>query len=175
MESPARQLARFDAAVAAGLVPDAGIGAPACSVCPIAFGLSGIPAELPAPGGPGAVYLLHFTTPFGHARHYLGWASVLTDRLRDHFRGNGASAGLLKAAWAAGVRFACVRWWPGDRHLEALFKYHGPRQNDGRAVIGRHGARVSLARYCPRCCQGNPGRTIQGVALPTTGWTERRP
>lgn len=173
MDSPAAQLARFDAAVAAGLVPDAGPGAPACSVCPIAAGLSGYPAELPDGG---SVYLLCFTTPFGHARHYLGWAAVLTDRLRDHFKGNGASAGLLKAAWAAGVRFACVRWIPGDRHLEALFKYHGPRVRDGRAAAGRHGARGNLGRFCPRCCHRYgqaPAQVIQGQRLPA-GWIEER-
>jgi hypothetical protein len=154
-------------------LPDAGPGASACTVCPIASGLSGYPATLPEGG---AVYLLHFTTPFGHTRHYLGWADVLTARLRDHFKGNGASAGILKAAWAAGVRFACVRWWPGDRHLEARFKYHGPRVADGRAVNGRHGARVGLGRFCHRCCHRYgqaPAQVIQGHRLPA-GWTEER-
>lgn len=81
----------------------------------------------------GTVYLIHFNQPFGHARHYLGWASDLDGRLRHHEKGTGAN--LLKHARAAGVTWVLARTWPGDRHLER------------RLHNGGH------ARRCPVCKQ----------------------
>lgn len=81
----------------------------------------------------GTVYLLCFDQPFGHARHYLGWASDLQGRLRHHEAGTGAN--LLRHARAAGVTWRLVRTWPGDRHLER------------RLHNGGH------ARRCPACKQ----------------------
>lgn len=153
-------------------LPDAGPGRLACTVCPLVT-QDRYPAVLPDRGGAGAVYLLCFSLPFKGKRHYLGWAAWLQRRLRDHYHGNGVSVPFLKAAYAAGVRFVCVRWWPGDRNLEAAFKYHGEGKA-GRAVKGRHGARTSLAYFCPRCCP--PGRqprnSVGGVRLPAHGWIE---
>lgn len=79
----------------------------------------------------GCIYLLHFDQPFGHARHYLGWASDLNNRLRHHENGTGAN--LLKHARAAGVTWRLVRTWPGDRALERQL------HNGGHA------------RRCPEC------------------------
>jgi predicted GIY-YIG superfamily endonuclease len=167
-DTPASQLARFDAAVAAGIIPDAGPGALACTVCPLA--LSRYPAVLPD-AGTDAVYLLCFSQPFGHARHYLGYASDLRVRLTDHFRGNGASAKLLKAAHAAGVRFTCVRWWQAGYRTEQAMKHHQAPGTSRQAVKGRHGARTSLRPLCPRCTPGTrAGRIIAGQPV-VTGWT----
>ena len=46
----------------------------------------------PRPAATGAViYLLHFETPYRHARHYTGWtAGDLDARLKQHERGTGA-------------------------------------------------------------------------------------
>ena len=49
----------------------------------------------PRPAATGAViYLLHFETPYRHARHYTGWtAGDLDARLKQHERGTGAVVG----------------------------------------------------------------------------------
>lgn len=79
----------------------------------------------------GTVYLLHFDQPFGHARHYLGWATDLEARFRHHRNGTGAN--LLKHAGRAGVTWVLARTWEGDRNLER------------RLHNGGH------ARRCPIC------------------------
>ena len=71
----------------------------------------------------GTVYLLHFDRPFGHARHYLGWASNLEGRLWHHEHGDGAN--LLKHVKRAGITWTLARTWEGDRHLERRLKNRG--------------------------------------------------
>lgn len=71
----------------------------------------------------GTVYLLHFDEPFGHARHYLGWARNLDARLAHHKRGTGAN--LLRHVAAAGIHWRLARTWRGDRHLERRLKNRG--------------------------------------------------
>lgn len=73
------------------------------------------------PGG--TVYLLHFTQPFGHARHYMGWAGNLPGRLAHHAAGSGAN--LLRHVSAAGITWELARTWPGDRRLERRMKARG--------------------------------------------------
>jgi predicted GIY-YIG superfamily endonuclease len=73
------------------------------------------------PGG--TVYLLHFDEPFGHARHYCGWASDLHARLAHHAAGTGAN--LLRHVAAAGIGWTLVRTWPGDRREERRLKRRG--------------------------------------------------
>lgn len=80
----------------------------------------------------GTIYLLHFDEPFGHARHYLGWAHRLDARLAHHERGTGAN--LLKHVRAAGISWTLARTWNGDRHLERRLKNRG-----------------GAARHCPIC------------------------
>ena len=41
-----------------------------------------------APGG--VVYLVHFSEPYRHARHYTGWTVDLDARLAEHRAGRGA-------------------------------------------------------------------------------------
>jgi predicted GIY-YIG superfamily endonuclease len=69
----------------------------------------------------GMIYLLHFDTPFHHAKHYLGFAeNSVEKRVERHQQGQGAA--LTKAAVAAGVKLELVRTWKGDRRLERQLK-----------------------------------------------------
>lgn len=52
-----------------------------------------MPEEAPLTGRRrrvGMVYLLHFSRPYYHARHYLGFTLNLNRRLREHRRGAGS-------------------------------------------------------------------------------------
>jgi predicted GIY-YIG superfamily endonuclease len=68
----------------------------------------------------GTVYLLHFTHPYRHARHYLGYAENLERRLARHR--SGASARLLAVISAAGIDWRLARTWSGSRTLERRLK-----------------------------------------------------
>jgi predicted GIY-YIG superfamily endonuclease len=80
----------------------------------------------------GTIYLLHFDEPFGHAKHYLGWARNLDARLAHHEAGTGAN--LLKHVKAAGISWQLARTWCGDRHRERSLKNQG-----------------GSTRHCPIC------------------------
>jgi predicted GIY-YIG superfamily endonuclease len=56
------------------------------------------------------VYLLHFETPYKHARHYLGWSGNVPNRVRTHKTGYGT--GLTRAVHASGIEIVHVRTWP---------------------------------------------------------------
>ena len=82
----------------------------------------------------GTVYLLHFSTPYKHAKHYLGWTEgSIEERLMQHRAGQGAR--LLQVITEAGLTFRLVRTWDGTRCLE-------------RQLKNRHEA----PRLCPLCC-----------------------
>ncbi len=66
------------------------------------------------------VYLLHFDRPYRHARHYLGYAADLDERIARHRQGDGAR--LVQVAAGAGIGFVVARTWPGDRALERRLK-----------------------------------------------------
>jgi hypothetical protein len=87
-------------------------------------------------GVQGTVYLLHLSEPFGHARHYTGFASGggrgLARRLAQH--GTSRGARLLAAASAAGITWELARTWPGTRTRERQLKRQG-----------------GAARRCPLC------------------------
>ncbi|WP_300614238.1 hypothetical protein [Trebonia sp.] len=83
-------------------------------------------------GPPGVVYLLHFSHPYQHARHYTGWTEDLIDRLERHATGNGAR--LMAVIYRAGIGFTLVRTCEGTRRTERAIK------NQGGAV-----------RFCPLC------------------------
>ncbi len=78
------------------------------------------------------LYLLHFSRPYHHARHYLGVTDNLDERLREHASGNGAR--LMEVVSQAGITFELVRTWQGDRHLERRMKKHN-----------------HSPRFCPLC------------------------
>jgi predicted GIY-YIG superfamily endonuclease len=86
-----------------------------------------------ARSGPlGIIYLLHFSQPYQHARHYTGWTEDLLDRLPRHASGQGAR--LMTVIYHAGIGFTLARTCEGTRHTERAIK------NAGGAV-----------RYCPLC------------------------
>ncbi|WP_433474974.1 hypothetical protein ACQPZP_40905 [Spirillospora sp. CA-142024] len=80
----------------------------------------------------GVIYLLHFTQPYKHARHYLGWTRDLPGRLAAHHIGTGAR--LLQVVADAGIEWRLARLWPGDRHRERAIKRQG-----------------GASRACPMC------------------------
>ena len=68
-----------------------------------------------------AVYLLHFSPPYQHARHYLGYADEVMPRVWAHRRGHGAR--LTQVAVDAGCGLILARVWvEGDRRLERRLK-----------------------------------------------------
>jgi predicted GIY-YIG superfamily endonuclease len=83
-------------------------------------------------GQPGVCYMLCFTRPYRHARHYVGWTEDLLDRLDAHAAGRGAR--LVEVITQAGIGFTLVRIREGTRATERAIK------NAGGAV-----------RYCPAC------------------------
>lgn len=126
------------------------------------------PEPLPLPGqtlarsplarehdGPdGTCYLLHLDRPFGHAKHYLGWAGPghLDRRLAHHADGSGAN--LLRHVAAAGIGWELSRTWPGDRHMERRLKHRGGRARlcpvCSPAVAARLAGPPSAPAYCER-------------------------
>jgi len=80
----------------------------------------------------GVIYLLHFTQPYQHARHYTGWTEDVLDRLELHATGRGAR--LMTVIYHAGIGFVLARTCEGTRHTERAIK------NSGGAV-----------RFCPLC------------------------
>lgn len=85
---------------------------------------------------PGHVYTLHLHAPFGHARHYTGFAEGgfcnVFKRLKTH--GGSKGANMLRHAREAGHTWALASVRPGTR-------------NDERALKRQGGA----ARRCPIC------------------------
>ncbi len=68
----------------------------------------------------GTIYLLHFSKPYKHAKHYLGFTNNLSQRIKDHKDGNGAR--LLQVIKEANIDFILVRTWDGSRTLERRLK-----------------------------------------------------
>ena len=66
------------------------------------------------------VYLLHFTEPYRHARHYLGWSRRLMPRLLAHLTGRGSP--LVAAAIEAGIAIRLARTWTGGPATERALK-----------------------------------------------------
>lgn len=83
----------------------------------------------------GTIYLLHFETPYKHARHYLGFVKGddVQERMERHASGNGAR--LLAVLKENGICWRLVRTWKGDRAFERQLKKRG-----------------GAARICPVCC-----------------------
>lgn len=81
----------------------------------------------------GIVYLLHFDTPFKHARHYIGFTQNLDQRCEDHLRGNGSN--LVRHVCAAGIALRLAAEW---RNVPQTEEYR--LKNWG-----------GMVRYCPIC------------------------
>ncbi len=88
-------------------------------------------------------YLLHFSRPHKHARHYLGTAHDLDARLARHRAGTGAR--LLQVCNEEGIDYQVVRTWDGGRQVEVRLK-----------------ARKDAPRLCPVC---NPNALRFAVTL----------
>ncbi len=71
----------------------------------------------------GVVYLVHFTQPYRHARHYTGWTADLESRLAEHQAGRGAR--LLQVITQAGIGWTLARTWPVTRKRERQLKRQG--------------------------------------------------
>lgn len=83
----------------------------------------------------GSVYLLHFDRPFGHAKHYTGWAKDVDKRIGEHLDGGVKAANLVKKAADSGIGFSVARIWPNTT------------RSDERALKKQGGA----SRRCPIC------------------------
>lgn len=64
-----------------------------------------------------SVYLIHFTRPLHHARHYLGSSKNAYRRFDQHCLGRGG-AKIVDAALAVGIGLRLARVWPGGRQEE---------------------------------------------------------
>ena len=79
------------------------------------------------------VYLLHFESPYQHARHYIGWAKDIDARVSAHVSGRGSK--LTQAVHYAGIAMQLVRKWTGEtRGFERKLKN-----------------RKNAAQLCPIC------------------------
>lgn len=71
----------------------------------------------------GVVYLVHFTEPYRHARHYTGWTADLDARLAEHQAGRGAR--LLQVITQVEIDWTLARTWQGTRARERQLKRQG--------------------------------------------------
>lgn len=71
----------------------------------------------------GTIYLIHFDSPYKHARHYIGWTTDLNARLAAHANGTGAR--LMEVITAAGIGWSLARTWTGTRSRERQIKNQG--------------------------------------------------
>ena len=67
------------------------------------------------------VYLLHFSSKYKHAAHYIGWAKKIDARINHHKHGTGAR--LCAVVVEAGIELIEARKWEGkgkdfERHLK---------------------------------------------------------
>ena len=99
------------------------------------------------------LYLIHFDTPYKHARHYLGFVRRVADldaRIERHRNGTGAR--LMEVIKSAGISWQVVRTWPeGDRTKERQMKNRG-----------------HLPDYCPVCRAQNRELSTSSERTETT-------
>lgn len=88
-------------------------------------------------------YLLHFSRPLAHARHYAGFSEAdVEERVAQHVAGRGAR--ITQVAVSRGIELHLVRIWPkGSRKLERKLK-------DG-----------SLTDHCPLCRAASIQRRVE--------------
>lgn len=84
----------------------------------------------------GTVYLLHFSRPLKHAKHYLGYTKVgMEIRLIEHRDAKGRGARLTQVAIENGISLALARVW----------------KNKGRKFERQLKNRKNAKRLCPIC------------------------
>lgn len=76
------------------------------------------------------IYLIHFDTPYKHARHYIGFVEDidhLIPRLCQHKQGQGAR--LMEVVSQSGITWQLARVFVGDRTEERRLKksHNAPR------------------------------------------------
>ena len=76
----------------------------------------------------GVIYLIHFSSKFGHAQHYLGYASNFEKRMEKHRKGTGSN--LIKKIQEAGIEWEVVRKWEnvGPQAEAELKRFHNNRR-----------------------------------------------
>jgi predicted GIY-YIG superfamily endonuclease len=90
-----------------------------------------------------AVYILHFDSPYHHARHYVGYTKNTDKRLAQHKAGSGAR--LMEVITQAGIGFQLAKVWKSKtRKFE-------------RYIKNSH----NTARFCP-ICQKNKANKCKG-------------
>ena len=77
----------------------------------------------------GTVYLLHFSRPYCHARHYLGFSTRLEQRYDEHLCGRGSA--LVRAARQAGIVVYVARVW---EQVTDAFERRGHRSRWARRI-----------------------------------------
>jgi len=85
------------------------------------------------------LYLLHFSTPYRHARHYLGYA-VGTGRGRAYAKAQAAGAALGAHELVQATQWAGIEIIVADVLV-------GAGRSEQRAMRASH----NLARHCPVC------------------------
>jgi predicted GIY-YIG superfamily endonuclease len=83
-------------------------------------------ARFQTPRRPSYIYLLHFSSPVAHARHYLGSTEDVERRLAEHRNpgtpGHYQGARLTQVAVIRGAELELVRTWRGGRFKERAMK-----------------------------------------------------
>jgi len=92
------------------------------------------------------IYLLHFSRPYRHARHYLGTTPDLEERFAAHISGSGSP--LVRAAVLAGIEVTVARTWKS-----------GGRSKERRLKLSHN-----VPRLCP-ICKGGPHPVMALSAL----------
>ena len=99
----------------------------------------------------GTVYLLHFSRPYRHAGHYVGFTTDLERRLRQHR--NGLTSPLVRCAVAEGIEIFLARTWKEVTVAFETWLHSGGHKN--------------LA--CPICSGPSAFRRARCVRHPITG------
>lgn len=92
------------------------------------------------------IYLIHFNTAYKHARHYIGSAKSVKERLERHRKGKGAR--LMEVIAAANIGFVLARTWKGGKKEERKLKN-----------------RKNAPRLCP-ICQGRQRKGLSSASPP---------
>lgn len=88
-----------------------------------------------------AVYLIHFSANYKHAKHYCGWTpNGVMDRLSLHRKGQGSR--LCQVVTDAGIELELARVWKFKTDKEARDKERSLKKSGG------------LKRVCPICKKG---------------------
>lgn len=102
----------------------------------------------------GTIYCIHFDEPFRHAKHYVGFTTILDERLIRHQVGRGSN--LMRHVSAAGIPWRIAGLWKGTRADERRLK------NGGAAT-----------RYCPCCLDVQPRRRRRPCKLEAVPFSDR--